>query len=185
MTTVPVLKVLIVGNGNVGKTSLVRRYCEGKFIDSRVTTIGVDFQTQVVRLPEGEVKLSIWDLAGQQRFAVMRPGFYKGGRSAAMVYDVTDPATLTDLARWREELASVVPTTPIVVVGNKIDLPRVQPVEPARAYAESIKAEYLETSAASGEGVPVLFEALARLARGPIPPPASDPQSRNSQILSS
>ncbi|MEW6567908.1 MAG: Rab family GTPase [Chloroflexota bacterium] len=165
-TGLPVLKVLVVGDGNVGKTSLVRRYCQGMFSDSRVTTIGVDFQTQVVKLPEGEVKLSIWDLAGQERFAVMRPGFYKGGRAVAMVYDVTDPTTLTDLTQWRQELAAVIPDTRLVVVGNKIDLPRVQPSEAAEVFADSIGAQYLETSAASGEGVSQLFETLARLGWG-------------------
>lgn len=168
-TGMPVLKVLILGDGNVGKTSLVRRYCQGMFTESRITTIGVDFQTQVVQLPEGQVKLSIWDLAGQERFAVMRPGFYKGGRSAAMVYDVTDPTTLTDLAQWHKELLAVIPNVPVVVVGNKIDLPRAQSSDGARAFAESIGAQYLETSAATGEGVAQLFEALARLGCGLSP----------------
>ena len=72
MTTVPVLKVVIAGDGNVGKTSLIRRYCEGKFEQSRVATIGVDFQTKLVELTGGPVKLSIWDMAGQERFQVMR-----------------------------------------------------------------------------------------------------------------
>jgi len=164
MAAIPVLKVLFVGDGNVGKTSLVRRYCTGMFTASRVTTIGVDFQTQIVQLPQGEVKLSIWDLAGQDRFQVMRPGFYKGGRTAAMVFDATNPESFKGLGRWRQEVIEVVPNQPLVVVANKIDLPRVQAAEEARAYADSIKAPYLETSAATGEGVDTLFETIARLA---------------------
>lgn len=164
MATIPVLKILIVGDGNVGKTSLVRRYCTGMFSTSRVTTIGVDFQTQVVRLPQGEVKLSIWDLAGQDRFQVMRPGFYKGGRAGALVYDVTDLDSFKDLGRWRQELIEVVPNQPMVVVGNKIDLPRVVAGEEARAFADSIRAPYIETSAATGEGVDALFDTIAKLA---------------------
>ncbi len=173
MPAVPVLKVVIVGDGNVGKTSLVRRYCEGMFSASRVATIGVDFQTKQVRLEDIEVKLSIWDMAGQERFQAVRTGFYKGSRAAAMVYDVTDPVTLANLTRWRQELAGVSPMPPIVVVGNKIDLARAQPPDPARAFAESIGAPYLETSAATSEGVPALFETLARLAYGPPPPQAA------------
>jgi small GTP-binding protein len=169
MPAIPVLKVVIVGDGNVGKTSLVRRYCEGMFSASRVATIGVDFQTKLVRLEEIEVKLSLWDMAGQDRFQSVRAGFYKGSRAAAMIYDVTDPVTLANLARWRQELAGVNPMPPVVVVGNKTDLPRAQPPDPARAFAESIGASYLETSAATGEGVPALFETLARLAFGPAP----------------
>jgi small GTP-binding protein len=169
MPAIPVLKVVIVGDGNVGKTSLVRRYCEGMFSTSRVATIGVDFQTKLVRLEEIEVKLSIWDMAGQDRFQSVRTGFYRGSRAAAMVYDVTDLVSLGNLARWREELAGVNPMPPLVVVGNKTDLPRAQPPDPARAFAESIGAPYLETSAATGEGVPALFETLARLAFGPAP----------------
>ncbi|OGO13980.1 MAG: hypothetical protein A2Y93_04700 [Chloroflexi bacterium RBG_13_68_17] len=179
MTTIPVLKVLIVGNGTVGKTSLVRRFCEGSFTSSRVATIGVDFQTKLVNLPSGQVKLSIWDLAGQERFAVMRPGFYKGGRSAALIFDVTEPQTLEDLPRWREELLGVIPTVPSVVIGNKVDLERKLDPEKGRAYAESIGAVYVETSAATGVGVEQFFDTLARLAygvpiaRGPGLPPTA------------
>src|SRR4030042_5962627 len=124
MTPTPGLKGLIVGNGTVGKTSLVRRFCEGSFTSSRVATIGVDFQTKLVNLPSGQVKLSIWDLAGQERFAVMRPGFYKGGPSAPLVFDVTEPQTLEDLPRWREELLGVIPTVTSIVIANKVDLER-------------------------------------------------------------
>jgi small GTP-binding protein len=168
MTTIPVLKVLIVGNGSVGKTSLVRRYCEGKFSESRVTTIGVDFQVKLVDLPAGQVKLSIWDLAGQERFAVMRPGFYKGGRAAGMVFDVTEPQTLADLPRWRDELLGVVPKVPIVVIGNKIDLARAVESHAGQAYADSIGAPYLETSAATGDGVGDFFVNLAEFAHGTL-----------------
>jgi small GTP-binding protein len=164
MEEIPVLKVVVGGEGTVGKTSLIRRYCQGKFEASRVATIGVDFQTQIVKLPEKTVKLSIWDMAGQDRFQVIRGGFYRGSRASALVYDVTQPESFNQLDKWRKEILEVVAEEPFVVVGNKIDLQRVQAAEEARAFAASIGAEYLETSALSGEGVPTLFETLARLA---------------------
>lgn len=163
MSSVPVLKVVIAGDGTVGKTSLVRRYCEGKFEMTRVATIGVDFQTKLVELPEQTVKLSIWDMAGQDRFQVIRSGFYRGSRAAALVFDVTVPDTFANLARWREEILEAVSEQPFLVVGNKIDLERVQARDQAEAFAQSIQAPYLETSALSGEGVPALFETLAKL----------------------
>jgi small GTP-binding protein len=164
MAGVPLLKVVVAGDGAVGKTSLIRRYCEGKFQASRVATIGVDFAIQVVKLDSGPVKLSIWDMAGQERFAVVREGFYRGSRAAALVYDVTDPLSLQDLARWREEVLRDAPDQRILVVGNKIDLQRVVPANEGRAFAASIQAPYLETSALSGEGVSSLFRTLATLA---------------------
>ena len=150
----------------MGKTSLIRRYCQGKFEASRVATIGVDFQTQLVKLPEKTVKLSIWDMAGQDRFRVIRGGFYRGSRASALVYDVSQAETFAQLGKWRDEILQVVAAEPFVVVGNKTDLARVLSADEARAFASSIGAEYLETSALTGEGVATLFDTLARLAVG-------------------
>ena len=158
------LKVVVAGDGTVGKTSLVRRYCEGKFETSRVMTIGVDFQTKLVDLPGGTVKLSIWDMAGQARFAVMRSGFYRGSRAAALVFDLTSRDSLAHLETWREEILKAVPKQKFVLVGNKIDLLRAVDSQAALDYAARISARYVETSAATGEGVPRMFEALAQLA---------------------
>lgn len=164
MSNVPVLKVVVAGDGTVGKTSLIRRYCEGKFEATRVATIGVDFQTQTVQLPEQTVKLSIWDMAGQQRFAAVRAGFYRGSRAAALVYDITVPQTFQDLPRWRDEVLEAVAEQHFVIVGNKTDLERVQDQAEAQAFAESIGAAYVETSALDGSGVATLFERLASTA---------------------
>ncbi|MGH2625806.1 MAG: Rab family GTPase [Anaerolineales bacterium] len=164
MPSIPVLKVVVAGDGNVGKTSLIRRYCEGKFEASRVATIGVDFQTQTVDLPAGKVKLSIWDMAGQDRFQVVRAGFYRGSRASALVYDVTSVESLEHLKRWREEILQAVASQPLIVVGNKTDLRRAVPREEAERLAAEMDALYVETSALNGEGVPAIFEGLARLA---------------------
>lgn len=163
MTAIPVLKVVIAGDGNVGKTSLIRRYCEGKFEQSRVTTIGVDFQTKRVQLPQGEVKLSIWDMAGQERFQVLRGGFYRGSLAAGLVYDLTEPESLHNLARWRQEILDVVAKIPIVVVGNKRDLTPDAPLDGGESLAEAFDAPHLVTSALTGEGVGQMFEHLARM----------------------
>lgn len=164
MASIPLLKVVVAGDGAVGKTSLIRQYSEGKFEDSRVMTIGVDFQTQTVELPSGTVKLSIWDMAGQKRFEVMRAGFYRGSRAAALIYDVTLPESLKNLAAWRDEILAVVPEQPFLVVGNKIDLESRQEPDAAKTFAASIGAHYLETSALTSTGVRALFRALAQLA---------------------
>jgi small GTP-binding protein len=164
VSKLPVLKVVIAGDENVGKTSLVRRYCEGKFDASRVATIGVDFQTQVVQLPEQSVKLSIWDMAGQEHFRAVRTGFYRGSLAAALVYDVTYPESLVHLERWREEITEILPDQQFVVAGNKIDLVQTRGYKKGVNFSDSISAHYLETSALSGEGVADLFTAMAQIA---------------------
>jgi small GTP-binding protein len=153
----------VAGNGNVGKTSLIRRFCEGKFEQTRVATIGVDFQTQTVDLAGQTVKLSIWDMAGQDRFQIIRAGFYRGSRAAALVYDVTEPDSLESLVRWKDEILEAVEHQPFLVVGNKIDLERKQQPEHAQQFANLLQAPYLETSALDGSGVTQLFETLAKL----------------------
>ncbi len=157
-------KVIVAGDGNVGKTSLIRSYTEGSFQTSRVSTIGVDFHTHTVELPSGKIKLSIWDMAGQDRFQFLRSGFYPGSRAAALVYDVTVPESFEHLARWCEEILKVVPQEKFVVVANKNDLERAQKREPAQLFAQNIGAHYFETSAKTGEEIEAVFKALAELA---------------------
>jgi len=160
----PLVKVVFAGDGNVGKTTLIRAYTEGKFQTSRVATIGVDFFTQTVRLPQGTVRLSIWDMAGQAHFQSLRSGFYRGSRAAALVYDVTVSETFEHLSGWQAEILQVVPTEKFVVVGNKIDLNRIPLSDSVRSFANRIGAPYFETSAKSGEGINSVFTALAELA---------------------
>lgn len=161
---VPVYKVVIAGNGNVGKTSMVRQFCEGKFEQSRVMTMGVDFQIKRVMLGSKPVKLSIWDVAGQDRFVGFRDTFYRGAHAVALVYDVTAPATFFDLRRWRDEIQSIVPNVPMVVIGNKADLYQAVPAEDASAWARSLSMPFLQTSAATGENIADFFTGLAFLA---------------------
>ena len=162
MSDIPLYKVSVGGDEAVGKTSLIRRYCEGKFETSRVATIGVDFQTKVVELSSGAVKLSIWDMAGQARFEVVRTGMYRGSRAVALVFDLSSPETLEHLPAWQTEALTNAKGTKILVVGNKLDL--VTERGQGKSFADSIGAPYVETSAQSGEGVADMFEALATLA---------------------
>lgn len=166
MGSLPLYKIVIAGDENVGKTSLVRQYCEGRFETSRVSTIGVDFQTKVITLPNGEVKLSIWDMAGQDRFEIVRSGFYRGTRATALVYDLNIPDTLEHLQRWYEETRANCSCQKFVVVGNKLDLVSEQDTRFAEKFAQLIGSKHLITSAATGEGVEKMFLKLAELANG-------------------
>ena len=171
MTTV---KVVVAGDGFVGKTSLIRRSSEGMFTESRVMTIGVDFHTLIVEVYGQPIKLSIWDIAGQERFGSFRGGFYRGAQAVALVYDVTDQISLDNLPRWHDEIIKVTPEARFVVVGNKLDLHRAVAREQAEGWAQSQHYPYLETSALNEMGVKEFFDTLGRLAysrplQGPLP----------------
>ncbi len=159
-----VYKVVVAGDGNVGKTSLIRRYCEGKFEQSRVMTIGVDFQAKTVNLGGKDIKLSIWDVAGQDRFGSFRDTFYRGARAVALVYDVTTPESFDHLGRWRDEIREIAPKVPMALIANKVDLPGEVSAEQARQWAKEQGMPFLETSAATGLNVDPLFKGLAHLA---------------------
>jgi len=154
-------KVAIVGDGAVGKTTLLRRYATGTFRESRIMTIGVDFESIEVDLKGQSIKLTVWDLAGQERFAPFRDSFYKGARAIGLVFDVHDRGSFDNLPHWLQETRGVVPDAYMVVNGNKTDLPRVVTSEEGKAYAASINAAYVETSAKTGEGVQQFFRYLA------------------------
>ena len=163
-TSIPLLKIVVAGDGNVGKTSLIRQYCEGRFEQSRVSTIGVDFQTKTVQIKEHTIKLSIWDMAGQIHFQSVRSGLYRGSKTAALVHDITKPESLHHLQGWYEEIIAVVPNQRFLVVGNKIDLQPSYDMTEAKQFAASIQAPYLLTSASTGQGVQKMFLGMAYLA---------------------
>jgi small GTP-binding protein len=160
----PIVKVVVAGDAGVGKTSLIRRYCTGMFQESRVATIGVDFQIKIVEMDGKSIKLSIWDIAGQERFGAFRDSFYRGARSVALVYDVSDPTSLENLPRWQAEIMRVCQTARFVVVGNKLDLGYKTPREQVAEWARSMGYPYIETSALTDQGVDEFFMTLTRLA---------------------
>ena len=160
---IPLFKIIIAGDSGVGKTALIQRFCASKYETSPVDNKGIDFQVKQIDFPEGSVKLSIWDMTSNDRFSVVRTSFYRGAHAAALVYDVSHPQTLINLSKWHEEIRSICPDIPLVVVGTKSDLINSEAESGAMDYALSIRANYILTSALSGEGVNFLFETLAKI----------------------
>lgn len=165
-THVEVYKALLAGDGSVGKTSLMRHHVTGKFDSGRQMTIGVDFYTPVVRIQKRTIKLAVWDIGGQKRFAFLRRNFYGGATAAALVFDVSKPHTMDSLTLWRDEILEIAPDARIIVIGNKIDLPRAISPLGGKAWSRAMGYPYLETSAKSGEGIRLMIRGLAGLAAG-------------------
>ena len=163
-----IYKICVVGNGGVGKTSMVLRYCENSFKESYLMTIGSNFSTKTVKLPnhpELQVKLQLWDLAGQKHFSFVRPPFYRGATGIIYVFDLSRRSSFADLLEWRDEVEKVIGQKPSILVGNKLDIARQGHREVAEQEGEALKGEmhvmkYVETSAKEGDSVESVFKVL-------------------------
>ena len=155
------LKVIVGGEGNVGKTSLIRQYARARFSEARNITLGIDITTQEFVIDDAPVKLAIWDIEGQSG---NRPNFYLGAQAVMLVYDVTTEGSLQALAEWFARCRRYCPDAPMLIVGNKIDLGLSFPVEWSHSFATFAQAQHGLVSARTGENVTEAFALLARSA---------------------
>ncbi len=161
-------KIVMLGDGAVGKTALTLRFTQDYFEADYKRTIGSDFAIKKIELPDIDtnVVLQVWDLAGQERFEVVRAGFYRGARGGLLVYDVTRKRTFMNIDRWREEAnKNSGRDVPMVVVANKVDLieSRVVSEKEGKEYAEQYDYLYVESSALTGLNVEEAYAALCRV----------------------
>ncbi|KAF6198537.1 hypothetical protein GE061_008285 [Apolygus lucorum] len=159
------LKILIIGESGVGKSSLLLRFTEDSFNPDQSITIGVDFKTKKLTTEGNTVRLAIWDTAGQERFRTLTPSYYRDAQGAILVYDVTSKQTFTKLDTWLSELDTFSTKSNIVkmVVGNKIDkdgreVSRDEGIKFARRHATL----FIESSAKTQDGVQCAFEELVQ-----------------------
>uniref|UniRef100_A0AAY4CCZ3 RAB7A, member RAS oncogene family n=1 Tax=Denticeps clupeoides TaxID=299321 RepID=A0AAY4CCZ3_9TELE len=163
------LKVIILGDSGVGKTSLMNQYVNKKFSNQYKATIGADFLTKEVMVDDRLVTMQIWDTAGQERFQSLGVAFYRGADCCVLVFDVTAQNTFKTLDSWRDEfLIQASPRDPenfpFVVLGNKIDLENRQvTTKRAQVWCQSKNnIPYFETSAKEAINVEQAFQTIAR-----------------------
>lgn len=178
------VKLVLLGEAAVGKSSLVLRFVNNDFQENKEPTIGAAFLTQKCNLPTRTIKFEIWDTAGQERFASLAPMYYRNAQAALVVYDLTKPTSLIKAKHWVAELQrQASPGIVIALVGNKLDLTgggadvagaggasedaedagdaRKVSTEEAKAYAEEEGLLFFETSAKTGHNVTEVFTAIA------------------------
>lgn len=162
-------KIVVLGEGAVGKTAIVTRFSHGFFRTDYKTTIGSQFAVKNVDIKRDignvTVKLQIWDVAGQSRFQILRPMYYRGSSGGLLVYDVTRRRTFIVLEEWLDELHKAInKEIPLVLVANKTDLPD-RVVEPSEGheFADKHGMPYIESSAKTGEGIVDIFQNLAEV----------------------
>eukprot|EP00762_Andalucia_godoyi_P002317 ANDGO_07618.mRNA.1 Ras-related protein Rab-21 len=158
-------KVVLLGEGRVGKTSLTLRFCQDKFSDSQESTIQASFLKKTVVIADDRVNLAVWDTAGQERFHALGPIYYRDSNGALLVYDTTDVDSFTKVQNWVKELRSIVGEDIVLcIAGNKCDLEKLRQVNTndAETYAASVGAHHFLTSAKTGKGVEDAFLDLAK-----------------------
>ncbi|XP_063546820.1 ras-related protein Rab-21 [Cydia strobilella] len=158
-------KVVLLGEGCVGKTSLLLRYIEDKFNDKHLTTLQATFLNKKININGKRINLSIWDTAGQEKFHALGPIYYRNSNGAILVYDITDEDSFVKVKNWVKELKKMLgPDIVLLIAGNKIDLEheRTVPLEEAESYAAMVGAKHFYTSAKLNQCVEDLFLELTR-----------------------
>jgi len=163
------LKVIILGDSGVGKTSLMNQFVTKKFSNQYKATIGADFLTKEIIVDDRLVTMQIWDTAGQERFQSLGVAFYRGADCCVLVYDVTAPSSFKSLDAWRDEfLIQASPRDPenfpFVVIGNKIDLdnPAVSTKRAVQWCQSKNNIPHFETSAKEALNVEKAFQTVAK-----------------------
>lgn len=157
-------KVLLVGDPAVGKTSLIRRFVEGRFEKEYKMSIGVDIFSKTVEVDDKVARLTLWDIASQERFARFRSAFYQQANGVLVVFDLTRPDTLESVEDWVREVKQYAGEVEVALVGNKNDLKNQRKIkrEDVDPWVDRYDCIYVETSALTGDGVEEAFTSLCR-----------------------
>jgi len=158
-------KVLMLGDKNVGKTTLTYRYMKGDYINKLKRTIGLDLFSKVIVFFGKRIDLQIWDFAGEERFRELLPHYCLGASGAFLLYDITDPSTLEHLKDWISVIKKAIVAIPIILIGTKRDLENAREI----TYSEGKKVmeklgciKFLELSSKTGENVEKTFESMVQ-----------------------
>ena len=150
------LKILIVGDSSVGKTNFINRFIENKFNNNYMTTSGIDLKTANLEIKNKNIRIQIWDTAGQEKYKAITKNLFLKVMGAIIIFDITNEKSFNNLNNWvqmiKEECG---PHMTIIIVGNKNDLIEQRKIneEEVIAYANKQKLDYIETSCKTGENV--------------------------------
>eukprot|EP01103_Thecamoeba_quadrilineata_P008322 TRINITY_DN1808_c0_g1_i1.p1 TRINITY_DN1808_c0_g1~~TRINITY_DN1808_c0_g1_i1.p1 ORF type:complete len:198 (+),score=25.40 TRINITY_DN1808_c0_g1_i1:57-650(+) len=160
------LKLLMVGDSDVGKSSLLNRFTDDSSSDQYVSTIGIDFKIKSVTVNDKIIKMQIWDTAGQERFRTITSSYYRGAHGILVVYDVANLQSYQNVIQWLVEIERYAgeQSPVIVLIGNKCDLSKDRAVNMSEAqnFAEEKGIRFLETSAELLTNVDEAFMIVAR-----------------------
>jgi Ras-related protein Rab-8A len=154
------VKLLLLGDMAVGKTSLMMRLTDDEFNLNIIGTAGIDLKKKTLNIEGEDVKVLIYDTAGHDRFRLIAKSQYKGSNGIVLIYDITDRKTFDNVTRWMEDIKENTDSqVEVMLVGNKIDKAndRIVNSEEGQALGQKFGVSFVETSAKTGEGVNTAF----------------------------
>ena len=161
-----IIKLLTLGDTEVGKTSIVLRYSDDKFHQNKISTIGVDFKVKMITKGNEKIKISIYDTAGQERFKNIVKHYYKGANGILLIYDISKRITFEKLQFWLDDLKenADIDNLFIYLVGNKNDKVEEREVsfEEGNKFAKEKNLPFIEVSAKTGENINQLFDDMIK-----------------------
>lgn len=173
-----VFKVLLIGDTGVGKSSILIQFTDGYFNGSLQSTLGVDFKVKMMEAtgPSGrlkKIKVTIWDTAGQERFRTLTSSYYRGAQAVVLVYDIGRQKTFDGLSTWLTEIEQYAlgggKDVVKLLVGNKLDQPRVVERSTAESWASNHEMLFKECSAKTSEGIAEMFqEVVHKILESPV-----------------
>jgi Ras-related protein Rab-1A len=161
------LKLVVVGDPGVGKTSTILRFTDNAFLRTYIPTLGVSITEKLFHSKSGVIEMILWDIAGQQKFKTMRRHFYQGSEAILLIFDLTNRLSFTSIKNWYHDVMKNMEKSHHQMVGyifgNKDDLTEVRNVKlvEALALAKELNLKYIETSALTGKNVEYAFYDIA------------------------
>eukprot|EP00532_Pseudo-nitzschia_australis_P013173 CAMPEP_0168213854 /NCGR_PEP_ID=MMETSP0140_2-20121125/5028_1 /TAXON_ID=44445 /ORGANISM="Pseudo-nitzschia australis, Strain 10249 10 AB" /LENGTH=216 /DNA_ID=CAMNT_0008140755 /DNA_START=702 /DNA_END=1352 /DNA_ORIENTATION=+ len=162
----PEFKLILVGDGGVGKTTFVKRHLTGEFEKKYVATLGVEVHPLKFHTNRGPIKFNVWDTAGQEKFGGLRDGYYIQGQCAIIMFDVTSRITYKNVPNWHRDLTRVCENIPIVLCGNKVEIKDRKVKAKQITFHRKKNLQYYDISAKSNYNFEKPFLWLARKLAG-------------------
>ena len=155
-------KILLIGDSQVGKTSLLLKYTEHVFPEEHIATIGVEYKDKFIIKDNYNIRLQIWDTAGQERFHSITKNIYRNANGVLFVYDITNKDSFINIKQWIKDLQNVGNNIKGVIIGNKVDLEQSRQVKKndLKEVGQKYEIPFLETSAKTNIEVNEGFEIL-------------------------
>ena len=157
------IKLMVLGDSNVGKSSILTKYCKNQFLSKYITTIGIDFQIKYLNINNKRIKVQIWDTAGQERYRVVTKNYFNTSNGFIIIYDITDRRSFNNINNWMEQIESFIgKEVKCILFGNKNDLENKRDVqiEEGKELAKKYNCPFFETSAKEGNNIEEGFKEI-------------------------